>query len=75
MRHEIRIVPHKVPLTNRSTWYRVQVQSTIFRVCKFRVWFWRTIGDFPSLGDALLCRDNVRTCYRINEKESENNND
>lgn len=71
MKLEIRIVPHKYRFVDCGTWYRVQDKTTIFRVGRFRVWFWRTVGDFQSLGDALLCRDNVRICYRINTKESE----
>ena len=60
----VRIVPHKVPLTDRSTFYRVQVETTIFRIGRFRIWFWRTVGDYSSLVDARLCRADVRECYR-----------
>ena len=67
----VRIVPHKIPLTDGKTWYKVQVQRTIFRIGPFRMWIWWTVGDYQSLGYAISCRDDVRICYRMNQDESE----
>lgn len=60
---DVRIVPHNIPLTAGNTWYKVQVQKTIFRIGTFRMWIWWTVGDYPSLIRAKTCRAEVKECY------------
>lgn len=63
MNDRIRIVPHKIPLTDGATWFKVQVQKTIFRIGPFRMWIWWTVGDYTSLIKAEACRVEVKKCY------------
>lgn len=66
---KVRIVPHKIWMPDgntRHTWYKVQVQRTIFRIGPFRMWIWWTVGDYPSLIRAKTCRAEVKECYEEN---------
>ena len=65
---DVRIVPHKPFLTD-TTWYKVQVQKTFFRIGPLRLWIWRTVGDYPSLIRAKMCRAGVKECYEENQND------
>ena len=41
----IRIVPHSGPLCGSSTWWKVQIRKTFFRIGRLRLWRWKTVGD------------------------------
>lgn len=66
---KVRIVPHKIPLTPGDTWFKVQVQKTIFRIGSWRLWIWWTVGDYPSLIKAKVSRSDVMGCYEENHEE------
>lgn len=63
---KVRIVPHKIPLTDGETWFKIQVQKTIFRIGSFRMWIWWTVGDYTSLIKAKACMAEVKECYEEN---------
>ena len=41
----VRIVPHSAQLVPKSTWWRVQIHKTFFRIGRIRLWRWKTVGD------------------------------
>lgn len=42
----VRIVPHRVPLCDNSTWWKVQIKVTLLRIGRLRLWRWKTVGDY-----------------------------
>lgn len=66
---KVRIVPRKIWMPDGNTlhtWYKVQVQRTIFRIGPLRMWTWRTVGYYSSLVDAGACIVEVKKCYEEN---------
>ena len=51
---ETRIIQH-FNVNSDSTWWRVDVKQTVFRLGKFRIWKWKTIGDYSH----IVCADLV----------------
>ena len=45
----VRIVPHRVPMSSFGTWWKVQVRVTWLRIGRIRLWRWKTIGDYSML--------------------------
>ena len=56
---ETRIIPH-FNFAYGSTWWRVDVKQTVFRLGKFRIWKWKTIGDYSHIGYADLVSDAIK---------------
>lgn len=43
---KVRIVPYKPSFCDNCTWWKVQVKSQLLRILFFRVYHWRTVGDY-----------------------------
>ena len=48
----VRIVPHAVPISANSTWWKVQIRKTFFRVGRIRLLRWKTVGDYSLFESA-----------------------
>ena len=48
----VRIVPHSAQLVPKSTWWRVQIRKTFFRIGRIRLWRWKTVGDYSLFESA-----------------------
>lgn len=62
---KVRIVPHKPPMCDNCTWWKVQVKSMLLRILFFRVYYWRTVGDYTDYNPALAVAKEILE----NEKE------
>ena len=49
---ETRIIPH-IKFDYNSIWWRIDVKKIIFRLGKFRIVKWETVGDYSKLGCAI----------------------
>lgn len=56
---ETRIIPH-IGLDYNSTWWRVDVKQIVFRLGKFHIWKWETVGDYSIVGAATLVSDAIK---------------
>lgn len=50
---KVQIVPHKPPMCDNCTSWEVQVKSILLRIMFFKVYYWRTIGDYSNYDSAL----------------------
>ena len=50
---ETRIILH-MNFDYNSTWWRVDVKKIVFRLGRFKIWKWETVGDYSTVGDATL---------------------
>lgn len=56
---ETRIIPH-FSFDYNSTWWRVDVKKIVFRLGKFHIWKWKTVGDYSRVCDATLVSDAIK---------------
>jgi hypothetical protein len=42
----VRIVPHSVPVSANSSWWKVQMRVPLLRIGRIRLWRWKTVGDY-----------------------------
>lgn len=55
----IRIVPHRVPMCDNATWWKVQTKVTWLKIGRFRLWRWKTIGDYCLFSTAKVVAKTV----------------
>ena len=60
---KVRILPHAG--YGGHTWWKVQVESILLRIMFFRVFYWRTVGDYGC----CLAAKNVAKEILESEKE------
>ena len=56
---ETRIIPH-INFDYNSTWWRVDVKKIVFRLGRFKIWKWETVGDYPTVGDATFVSNAIK---------------
>lgn len=56
---ETRIIRH-INFDYNSIRWRVYVKQTVFRLGKFHIWKWQTVGDYSRVGDATLVSDAIK---------------
>ena len=49
---ETRIIQH-FNFNYDSTWWRVDVKKIVFRLGRFKIWKWETVGDYSKLCCAI----------------------
>ena len=63
----VRIVPHRVPMCDNVTWWKVQVRVTWLRIGRFRLWRWKTIGDYSLFENAKIIAKTIVEVDMINK--------
>lgn len=56
---ETRIIPH-ISLDYNSTWWKVDIKKLVFRLGKFNIWKWETVGDYSTFDNATLVSDAIK---------------
>lgn len=51
---ETRMIP-RIDFGHKSIWWRVDVKKIVFRLGKFHIWKWKTVGYYSRVGDAIYC--------------------
>lgn len=63
--NQIRIVPHRPSFCN-YTWFKVQVKKHLLEIGRFRLFVWRTVGDYTSFGGAYACASDIKSAVNFN---------